>query len=788
MIFSSKAGEKRIKDDDNMTAPVIDGVDSKLIKTSEDPAPSVLPAQERKNDEPARAIVNEANTPVYKENQASLKKVETLVGALDRAIESAFKKAQTTGVLPDCHVGDMKHAGATAPGHTGTRKTGLIHKFLNGSEITRSFLGSESWDNDIRKELQNLVANRSTQLRRLIDSVVEEQSRKKVEKIVERAKSEIAAARIVVDQAQREVDVARNQTQAAREETRHAREAAEESMNIAQARIKNAEKQIEKTRADTQETIRLAQESVIKAREEAEAEKKTAEVAISQVKQKAMNQLACEMKKAKEEVEAAREATENAIRRSAEEVKKSRMEVEAARNNARVVTAMAQEKVKKAAEEVEEIKRQTQVEISRANNEALSAKEEAGRVLTKSHVTINAAREESRLAKEDAERAIREAEETKALAEEKAYDRFRDEMNRVAEEVETAKKDTLEAIARSRQAKAESEIIKRDSEQAIRKAQEETRRAVEEADTAKQAALEEVAAIKEELRKTRADAEAWIIKANEAITRASREIVSQTREEIARTRNAIEIASRHPATIFEKICEPGTYSSGKIDTRHIAAVLHEIRPPLRSISNFARILLEDEVPDTMTTQELLSILVQQSDMLNSLLDGLADDLNTGPRDFEINRTVVSPNELINDVILDLRDAALEKNILLGSAVPDTLPEVKADEARIKQVLNNLIDNALKFNEGDSTVIVKARLMENELMILVEDHGIGIPEGEVPAVFDEYYRASNHGDREGHGVGLHICKQIVESHGGSIHVESAEGEGSTFGFTLPLARI
>jgi signal transduction histidine kinase len=806
MVISVKASKKSTRDDDTVTAPENVEADGGQSKTAEDSDLGVLQKsllEAQKNAESARAIVTEAMTRVYRENRASKKRAEALVKAFDEAIESAIEQSKITAVSENYHTGgERKLVTSKVPGSTNIVKTGLLQRILNNgnsslnaiSEITRSLFGNESLDKDTGKEFYDLVAGQSKQLRQLIDSAVEEQSHKKAEKIVERAKSEIAAAQVVVTQAQREVDAARNQAQAAREEARRARGAAEESMNIAEKRIKDAEIQIEKARADTEEAIKLAQESVKQAREEALAEKKGAEVIISQAKQESMSQMAGEMKAAKEEVEAAREAADNAIRRSAEEIEKSRAEVKAAQNNAQVVAALAQEKVRKAAEEIEEIKKRTQFEISQANDEALKAKEDAARVLKESRSAIDKAHEESRLAQEKAEKAIKEAEAARAIAEEKAYDHFRDEMDRVAEEVEIAKKNALEAIVRSReesrQAQEEAETARKAGEQAMRQAQEEVRSAKEEAATVKQAALEEVAALKEELRKSREDAEARIIKANEVMTQATHDIVSQTREEITRTREAIEMASQHPETVLERTGEPGASpsKSGKIDVHYISAMLHEMRTPLHSISGFARLMLQDDVPDTMTRQEFLSILVQQSDTLNNLLDDLAENLNAGSRGFEINKAAVSPNELINDVIHSVRNIALEKNILIGSAIPDSLPDVEADEARIKQVLNNLIDNALKFNEGDSTVIIKARVLENELMILVEDHGIGIPEGEAQTIFDEYYRASNHGDREGQGIGLNICKQIVESHGGRIHVESVEGEGSTFGFTLPLASV
>jgi two-component system sensor histidine kinase VicK len=329
--------------------------------------------------------------------------------------------------------------------------------------------------------------------------------------------------------------------------------------------------------------------------------------------------------------------------------------------------------------------------------------------------------------------------------------------------------------------------VKKASEEAVKAAQEEVHTSKEEAVRSEQKALRKIDTLKEELRKTRKDTESGGSERNEMMAKTVQDSTVQTREESTRTKKTIDITSPYPETIQSGTEDVDKSSSEheEIDTRYITTMLDKMRAPLSSISGFARVMLEEDFPDNMTRQELLPNIVKQSDTLNILLDDLSGKLTAKSHRYGIIRKLVSPNKLINDVIQSMRSVALEKNILIGSAVPDTLPAVEADESSIKQVLNNLIDNALKYNEGDSTVIIKAQVLENELLILIEDHGIGIPDGELEVILEEFHRASNHGNREGKGLGLSICKQIVESHGGKIRVQSVEGEGSLFGFTLPL---
>jgi signal transduction histidine kinase len=120
-------------------------------------------------------------------------------------------------------------------------------------------------------------------------------------------------------------------------------------------------------------------------------------------------------------------------------------------------------------------------------------------------------------------------------------------------------------------------------------------------------------------------------------------------------------------------------------------------------------------------------------------------------------------------------------------IPEGLPEIEADESRIKEVMLNLVGNAIKFSSEGGKITVNAQARHNEILVQIIDRGTGIPAEVLPNVFDKFYQidGSDTRIRGGLGLGLYIAKQIVEAHGGQIWVESKLNQGSTFSFTLPL---
>lgn len=129
--------------------------------------------------------------------------------------------------------------------------------------------------------------------------------------------------------------------------------------------------------------------------------------------------------------------------------------------------------------------------------------------------------------------------------------------------------------------------------------------------------------------------------------------------------------------------------------------------------------------------------------------------------------------------------AVEDNIHLRVESPEGLPLVDADRDKIKQVFLNLLSNAIKYNRPNGSVLLRAEVQENEVMVIIQDTGIGIPDEALPHLFQKFYRVREHETRaSGTGLGLSISKQIVQGHGGRIEVKSKMGVGTVFMIYLP----
>src|SRR5262249_30686230 len=145
-------------------------------------------------------------------------------------------------------------------------------------------------------------------------------------------------------------------------------------------------------------------------------------------------------------------------------------------------------------------------------------------------------------------------------------------------------------------------------------------------------------------------------------------------------------------------------------------------------------------------------------------------------------------ELAREAAASLKPLAEKMQVRISVAEGQGVPKVRADRAQLKQVITNLLDNAVKFNREGGSVKVEAAAEGGSVAVLIRDTGQGIPEADLPRVFERFYRVEKARSRElgGTGLGLSIVKHIVEAHGGTIGVESRPGEGSVFRFTLPAA--
>ena len=227
----------------------------------------------------------------------------------------------------------------------------------------------------------------------------------------------------------------------------------------------------------------------------------------------------------------------------------------------------------------------------------------------------------------------------------------------------------------------------------------------------------------------------------------------------------------------------------------ISSVSHELRTPLFSIQGFVELILKGKVPDRKVQQEFLTRVAEQTQRLAALVDDLLDLSRLEKGRLELEREQVQVQDIVERVMRQLGNMAQEKSISLAAQMDSSLPTVEADPRRVEQVLVNLVGNALKFTPSGGRVVVGARVEGDELVVQVTDTGIGIPPQATPYLFSKFYQVNGSTTRRagGTGLGLYICKLIVEAHGGRIWVESPSaslrtGEpnrGSTFSFTLPL---
>ncbi len=220
----------------------------------------------------------------------------------------------------------------------------------------------------------------------------------------------------------------------------------------------------------------------------------------------------------------------------------------------------------------------------------------------------------------------------------------------------------------------------------------------------------------------------------------------------------------------------------------LANVSHELRTPLASIKGFTSTLLQPDVNWSEDEQrDFLQSIDQEADRLTRLINDLLDisRLEAGALTLEKRNYQIS--EILNSV--SSRLANLTEHHQLGVKVPSGLPPVFVDEARIGQVLTNLVGNATKYSKEGSPITIEAQLADDQIIVSVADRGVGIPPELLDRLFDRFYQTESivTGRKSGTGLGLSICRGIVEAHGGKIWVESKVGEGSRFSFSLSVSK-
>jgi len=227
-----------------------------------------------------------------------------------------------------------------------------------------------------------------------------------------------------------------------------------------------------------------------------------------------------------------------------------------------------------------------------------------------------------------------------------------------------------------------------------------------------------------------------------------------------------------------------------LKNQFLGMAAHDLRNPLANILNFAQFLQADQDQFNDEQKEFIeyihSIAKNMVELVNNLLDVSAIESGT----VTLRRGLVCLPDLAQETIKLQQRSAEEKDIRIHFKTPAAQTEVIADEAKLGQVIDNFLSNAIKYSQPGSSVTLQIKYNQNDLVFSVSDQGQGIAQNELDRLFKPFQRTSARttGGEKSTGLGLYICKRIIDAHGGRIWADSKLGSGSTFYFSLPLNNL
>ncbi len=224
----------------------------------------------------------------------------------------------------------------------------------------------------------------------------------------------------------------------------------------------------------------------------------------------------------------------------------------------------------------------------------------------------------------------------------------------------------------------------------------------------------------------------------------------------------------------------------RLKSDFVANISHELRTPLSSIIGFSETIASDpEMPEEMRN-EFNDIILMEGKRLAKLINDILDISKLEGRILELDKKDFDIIELMHNIVNSYDKMTEKKDIKLSTTLPDSPVLIYGDKEKIYQALNNIVNNAVKFTEGGGRVLIKGQLLEKEIEFIVSDTGIGIPEKDLPSIFQKFFRVHRPGNEfPGTRLGLSLAKQIIDLHKGFIVVQSEENKGTTFIITLPI---
>ena len=221
----------------------------------------------------------------------------------------------------------------------------------------------------------------------------------------------------------------------------------------------------------------------------------------------------------------------------------------------------------------------------------------------------------------------------------------------------------------------------------------------------------------------------------------------------------------------------------KLQTAFLNSVSHDLRTPLASISGSLSSLIHN--PGIIETDKkiLLDTAAEEANKLNQFVGDLLDMARVEAGALKIHRKPVEVGDLIRTSLEHMGKAL--SSFRISVIIPDGLPEVQIDFTLMLRVITNILDNAVKYSADDRRIEIAVERKTNDVEIRISDRGLGIPAADLALVFDKFYRTRRPKGREGTGLGLSVCKGIVEAHGGKIWAENSVGGGAIIHITLPM---
>lgn len=235
--------------------------------------------------------------------------------------------------------------------------------------------------------------------------------------------------------------------------------------------------------------------------------------------------------------------------------------------------------------------------------------------------------------------------------------------------------------------------------------------------------------------------------------------------------------------LFDK---SGAYSAQDQATTFIAMAVHELRTPLTMLRGYIE-LFEDELGDNLSEEhrEFMHKMTAASQHLSAFVSNILNVARIEENQLTLNLVEANWPELLQQIVSDMQNRAQVRGKKITLQIAPDLPTVGVDKISASEILINLLDNAIKYSNRDSEILVEAKIGKDNLVeTTVTDKGIGIPENVLKGLFTKFYRSHRSKNAVGgSGLGLYLVKSMVNAHGGQVWATSKEGEGSTFGFSL-----